>query len=48
MNDNQIYNIRYFKDIKETLYPEEQLTEDKEYLKGFLWHIDIKPQRKDF
>lgn len=48
LKDNQIYNIRYFKDIKETLYPEEQLTEDKEYLKGFLWHIDIKPQRKDF
>lgn len=48
MKDKQISNIRYFQGIKETLYPEEQVKEEQEYLKGFLWQEDIKPERKEF
>ena len=48
MKDSQINNIRYFQSIKETLYPEEQINKESEYLKGFLWQEDIKPQRDEF
>ncbi len=48
IKDSQISNIRYYKDIKETLYPEEQLKDNMEYLKGFLWQEDIKPRREEF
>lgn len=48
MIDQQINNIRSFGSIKETLYPEEQMEEGKEYLKGFLWREDIKPKREEF
>lgn len=48
MRDNQISKIKYFRSIKETLYPEEQLEENQEYLKGFLWQDDIRPLREEF
>lgn len=48
IKDNQISNIKYYKNIKETLYPEEQLKDNMEYLKGFLWQEDIKPRREEF
>lgn len=48
VRDNQISNIRYFNSIKETLYPEEQLQENQEYLKGFLWQEEKKPTREEF
>ena len=48
MKDKQISDIRYFTNIKETLYPEEQLKDNQEYLKGFFWKEDEKPQRQDF
>lgn len=48
MRNKQISKIRYYKNIKETLFPEEQLKEDQEYLKGFLWKEDEKPTREEF
>lgn len=48
MKNREINSIRYFHSIKENLYPEEQMKEDKEYLKGFLWQKDIKPKREEF
>ena len=48
MRNKQINNIRYFQSIKETLYPEEQLEKGQEYLKGFIWRDEIKPQRSEF
>lgn len=48
INDRKISNIRYYQSIKETLYPEEQLPKEQEYLKGFNWQEDIKPKREDF
>lgn len=48
VKENQISNIRYFNNIKETLYPEEQLQENQEYLKGFLWQEEKKPTREGF
>mgnify|MGYP006382317429 FL=1 len=46
--DKQISNIKYYQSIKETLYPEEKLKKDQEFLKGFLWQEDIKPTRAEF
>ena len=48
LKDSQIYNIKYYNNIKETLYPEEQLKDNMEYLKGFLWQEDVKPRREEF
>ena len=48
IRNKQIYNIKYYKNIKETLYPEEQLKDNQEYLNGFLWQEDIKPRREEF
>ena len=48
IKDRQISNIKYYKSIKETLYPEEQLKDDMEYLKGFQWQEDAKPVREEF
>ena len=48
IRDRRIYNIKYYKNIKETLYPEEQLKDNQEYLNGFLWQEDIKPRREEF
>ena len=48
MSDREINSIRYFQSIKENLYPEEQIKEEQEYLKGFLWQEDIKPKREEF
>lgn len=48
IKDNSISKIKYYKSIKETLYPEDQLNSDMEYLKGFLWQKDIQPKREEF
>ena len=44
----QISEIRYYNSIKETLYPEDQMEENLEYLKGFMWQDDIRPLREEF
>ena len=48
IKNRQISNIRFYQNIKETLYPEEQLKDNMEYLKGFLWLEDEKPVRGEF
>ena len=48
MRNKQIYNIKSYNSIKETLYPEKQLKDNMEYLKGFLWKEDEKPTRDEF
>lgn len=48
IKNNQISNIKYYKNIKETLYPEDQLKDNMEYLKGFLWQDDVRPEREEF
>ena len=48
MKNKQIYNIKYYKNIKETLYPEDQLKDNMEYLDGFLWLEEEKPVRGEF
>lgn len=48
MKDKEINSIRHFQSIKENLYPEEQMKEGQEYLKGFLWQEDKKPKREEF
>ncbi len=48
IRNKQISQIRYYKNIKETLYPENQLKDNQEYLKGFLWQEDKKPERDEF
>ena len=44
----QISEIRYYNSIKETLYPADQMEENLEYLKGFMWQDDIRPLREEF
>ena len=48
IRNNQISNIKYYKNIKETLYPLEQVKDNMEYLNGFLWLEDEKPVREEF
>ena len=48
IRNRQISNIRFYQNIKETLYPEEQLKGNMEYLKGFLWLEEEKPVRGEF
>ena len=48
IRNRQISNIRFYQNIKETLYPEEQLKDNMEYLKGFLWLEEEKPVRGEF
>ena len=39
--------IKSFKDIHETMYPEEALKESDRYLSGFKWHDEARPTDKD-
>ena len=48
IRDRQMTKIKHYNNIKETLYPEKQLKDDMEYLKGFLWQEDKKPVRREF
>ena len=48
IKNRQISEIKFYKNIKETLYPEEQLKDNMEYLKGFLWQEDKIPVRDEF
>ena len=48
IKNRQISNIKYFKNIKETLYPLEQVKENQEFLEGFYWQEDDKPRREEF
>ena len=48
IKDREMSKIKHYNNIKETLYPEKQLKDGMEYLKGFLWQEDKKPVRKEF
>lgn len=48
IKDREMSKIKHYNNIKETLYPEKQLKDDMEYLKGFLWQEDKKPVRREF
>ena len=48
IRDQQISNIKFYKNIKETMYPLEQVKDNMEYLNGFLWQEDKKPVREEF
>jgi len=47
MKDSGISRIKGFKDITETMYPEDDLKESNRYLQGFKWHDDARPKDKD-
>lgn len=48
IRNRQISRIKHYSNIKETLYPEQQLKDNMEFLKGFLWQEEKKPVRKEF
>jgi len=47
MKDKSISLIKYYENIDETLYPEDDLKESDRYLDGFLWRDDERPKDKD-
>ena len=48
IRNRQISRIKHYSNIKETLYPEQQLKDNMEFLKGFLWQEEKKPVRREF
>lgn len=48
IRNRQISRIKHYNNIKETLYPEKQLKDGMEHLKGFLWQEEEKPVREEF
>ena len=47
MENQNVSIIKSFKDIHETMYPEEDLNESSRYLSGFKWHDEARPTDKD-
>ena len=47
MENQSISIIKSFKDINETMYPEDDLSENNRYLQGFKWHDEARPKDKD-
>ena len=47
MENQNVSIIKSFKDINETMYPEEDLQESSRYLSGFKWHDEVRPKDKD-
>ena len=47
MEKQSINLIKGFKNINETMYPEEDLKESSRYLPGFKWHKEARPVDKD-
>lgn len=47
MENQNVSIIKSFKDINETMYPEEDLQESSRYLSGFKWHDEARPKDKD-
>ena len=48
IKNRQISNIKYYKNIKETLYSLEQLNDNQEFLDGFSWQEENRPRREEF
>ena len=47
MEKQSVSIIKSFKEINETMYPEEDLSESSRYLPGFKWHDEARPKDKD-
>ena len=47
MEKQSVSIIKSFKEINETMYPEEDLSESSRYLSGFKWHDEARPKDKD-
>ena len=47
MEDQRVSIIKSFKDIHETMYPEDDLKESDRYLSGFKWHDEARPTDKN-
>ena len=47
MENQRVSIIKSFKDIHETMYPEDDLKESDRYLSGFKWHDEARPTNKD-
>ena len=47
MERQRITQIKYFKEINETLFPEKDIKEDDRYLEGFRWRDEERPKDKD-
>ena len=47
MKDNSISKVKYYEDIDETLFPEEDIKEDERYLEGFRWLEDLRPKSRE-
>ena len=47
MENESVSIIKSFKNIDETMYPEDDLKEDDRYLPGFKWHDEARPKDKD-
>ena len=46
MQGQRITKIKYFKDINETLFPEQDIKENDRYLEGFRWRDEERPRSK--
>ena len=44
MRNNKISRIKSYKNISETMYPEDDLQESSRYLPGFKWHDEARPK----
>ena len=47
MENESVSIIKSFKNIDETMYPEDDLKEDDRYLPGFKWHDEARPKDKE-
>ena len=47
MEKQSVSIIKSFKEINETMYPEDDLSESSRYLSGFKWHDEARPTDKD-
>ena len=47
MEKRSVSIIKSFKEINETMYPEDDLKENDRYLSGFKWHEEARPTDKD-
>ena len=47
MEKQSVSMIKSFKEINETMYPEDDIKENDRYLSGFKWHKEARPTDKD-
>lgn len=47
LEDNQIIGITYRQQPSEVMYPKSELSESERKLRGFVWHEDWRPRKKE-